>query len=154
MIEKVTIRLSENEYIIMQTHAHYWQSWCFGHFKHKLSRWLGPEIIVAVMYEKSFQNIASSIKFPKSGKSFHLEYYEVKAFIELLITKNDLPSQGLREMLENDLQTWKVSYSKKTMEDWYKSEEALQDTFGEFEDLGDVEFDIVNSIYNQHELLT
>lgn len=152
-MQKLTIRLSENEYIIMQTHAKYWQSWCFGHFKHKLSRGLDPEIIAAVMYEKYFEKDSSSIKFPKSGKAFFIEYYEAKAFVELICVAKDMPTQGVRVMLLDDMNNWKPSLSKLNMEQWYNTQEAMIDTFGEFDLLDDVQFEVVNSIYNQQELL-
>lgn len=149
----VTIRLTESEYTIMQAHAAYWLKWCYGHFSHKNSAGIPPEIIVAAMHRKYFEKKVSELKFPLSGKAFHLEYFEAKAYLEVTCVLDDLPSKQLRKLIQSDLSAWKISYSKPNLESWYKSEPSMVDTFGNFEEFDDNTFEIVNNIYNQLELL-
>lgn len=152
-MQLVTIRIDMYEYQLLQGYADYWLKWCYGHFSVRRSKGVEPEPIVAVMFNKYFSKRVDTVKFPRLGKSLHLEYYEAKALMEVTSICNDLPTISVRSKIDQELVNWKPSLSKPTMQDWYNTQEAVKDTFGEYEDLGDVEFEVVNSIYNQHELL-
>lgn len=150
----VTLRLSESEYTIMQVHAAYFLKWCYGHFSHRKSAGIPPEIIVAAMYQKYFSRKLSELRFPNSGRAFHLEYFEAKAYLEATCAIDDLPTKDLAKIIESDLETWKMSFSKPNMSTWYNSQPQMIDTFGTYEDLDDIQFEVVNNIYNQLELLS
>ena len=150
----VTIRLNESEYTIMQAHTAYWLKWCYGHFSHKNSAGIQPEIIVAAMHRKYFEKKISEFKFPMSGKAFHFEYFEAKAYLEATCALNDLPSKQVNKLIQSDLNAWKISYSKPNMESWYNSEPTMFNTFGSYNEMDDISFEIVNNIYNQLELLS
>jgi hypothetical protein len=150
----VTIRLSESEYTIMQAHTAYYLKWCYGHFSHRQSAGIMPEIIVAAMYHKYFGQKIAQVRFPRSGKAFHLEYFEAKAYLDATCVLNDLPSKDLNKQIQEQLNCWKMSYSKPNMETWYKSRPELLDTFGAYDELDDMQFEVINHIYNQLELLS
>lgn len=145
----VTIRLSESEYTIMQAHTAYFLKWCYGHFSHSQSAGIQPEIIVAAMHHKYFDKKISDVRFPNSGKAFHLEYFEAKAYLEATCVMNDLPSKDLNKQIEDQLKRWKISYTKPNMENWYRSNEKIQELFGPFDELDDMKFECVNSVYNK-----
>lgn len=89
-----------------------------------------------------------------SGKAFHFEYFEAKAYLEATCTLNDLPSKQVNKLIQSDLNAWKISYSKPNMESWYNSEPTMFNTFGSYNEMDDISFEIVNNIYNQLELLS
>jgi hypothetical protein len=145
----VTLRLSEAEYSIMQAHVFSCLNWCYAHFKHQKSTGIAPEIIVAGMYQDYFDKKLSEMKFPKSGKAFHFRYYEVKAYLEATCVVDDLPTKELRKMIETELNTWRISFTKGSMEDWYKSDVELSNIFGPFAELDDVAFEVIIGFYNR-----
>jgi hypothetical protein len=148
----VTIRLSESQYSIMQAHAAYYLKWCYGHFKHKKSQGIQPEIILAAMHGKYFDKKVSELRFPNSGKAFHLQYFEAKAYLECTCVVDDLPTKTLNKMIEADLEFWKISFTKPTMREWYDSKDELTEIYGNYDEMGDFEFEVINELYNQVEL--
>lgn len=154
MLQLVTIKIDQYEYQLIQGHSAYWLKWCYAHFNIRKSRGIPPEPIVAQMMYKYFSKRADMIKFPRLGKTLSVEYYEAQAFMEVTCVSNDLPTIQLRSKFDKELTNWKPSLSKPTMRQWYDAEEVIRESFGEYEDLDDIQFEVVNSIYNQHELLS
>ena len=153
MLQSLTIKIDQYEYQLLQGYADYWFKWCYAHFYVRKSRGIPPETIVAQMMGKYFSKRADMVKFPRLGKTLSIEYYEAQAFMEVTTVCDDLPTIQMRGKIDLELTNWKPSLSKPNMKQWYEAEEAMKDTFGEFEELDDMRFDVVNQIYNQHELL-
>jgi hypothetical protein len=151
---KVTIRLSEAEYCIMQAHTSYWLQWCFAHYKHSYTIRVDTEPIVAQMFGKYFSKKTSELsKFPKAGKAFEIEHYEIIAFLDL-VSQSDKPTADLCKILKEDAANWKPSLSKPNFEKWYNSPDnnILANLFGPFEGLDDVSYEYMIGIYNHKNL--
>lgn len=146
--------MDAHEYQILQGLADYWLRWCYAHFNIQKSRGIEPEPIVACMFHKYFSKIVDTIKFPYTGKALSIEYYEAKAFQEVTVFSNELSIIQIRAKMDKAITDWKPSLSKPTMKTWYDSSEAeaVKDTFGELETMGDAEYEVVNSIFNQNYL--
>ncbi len=151
-MQLITIRIDYYEYLLLQGHTDYWLKWCYAHFNVQKSRGIESEPIVAQMFKKYFSNRVDTVKFPKSGKALSIEYYEAKALQEVTCLCDDLPTISIRGKIDLELTNWKPSLSKPSMRQWYDTQEAVRDTFGEFEDLQEPIFEVVNSIYNQEYL--
>lgn len=153
-MQKITIRIDAHEYQILQGLADYWLRWCYAHFNIQKSRGVEPEPIVGCMFQKYFSRIVDTITFPRSGKVLSIEYYEAKAFQEVTVYYNDLPTVQIRAKIDKGITDWKPSLSKPTMRNWYDSPEAdsVKEVFGELETMGEVEFEVVNNIFNQNYL--
>ena len=152
-MQMLTIKIDMYEYQLFQGYCDYWLRWCYGHFNITRSKGVEPEPIIAVMFQKYFNRRVDTIKFPRLGKTLSIEYYEAKAFMEVTSICNDLPTITLRSKIDQELINWKPSLSKPSMKQWYDINDAVRDTFGEYDELKEAEYEVVNRIYNQSELL-
>ncbi len=153
-MQLVTIRIDSYEYQILQGYCDYWLRWVYAHFSFQRSSSIPPEPIVAQMFDKYFSRRVDGIRFPNSGKAFSFEYCEAIAFMKATCTCDDLPTVSIRAKIDKALVDWKPSLSKPTMKNWYNTNKSsgVKDTFGDFELLSEVEYEVVNSIFNQENL--
>lgn len=151
MLQLLTVKIDQYEYQLLQGYADHWLKWCYAHFSVRKSNGIPPEPIVAQMMGKYFSKRVDMIKFPRLGKALSIEYYEAKAFMDVTTVCNDLPTIQLRAKFDLELTNWKPSLSKENMRQWYDSQEIVKNVFGDYEDLDDVSFEMVNNIYNHEE---
>ena len=149
-MQSVTIRLDRNDYEVLRNKTHYWLQWCYGHFKTRKSQGIEPEPIVATMYERYFSKYPNHYNLRETPKNFHVDYYEAKALMEVTCVCIDSPTVKVRKIIQTALDEWQPSLSQLTMQKWYEKEEAMVDTFGPYDDLSDLNFEVVNNIYNQN----
>lgn len=149
MIQPVTIKVNQHQYALLQIQTKYFENWLFAHFRFQTGGSLSPEPAVAGMFYKYFEKNLEYFRFPKGGKIINLDYTEAKAYQQVTCICDDLPTIEIRALIDKALMDWKPSLSKQSMQQWYLSDDYMQETFGAWEELDEYDFEYVVEFYNR-----
>lgn len=149
-MNSVCIRIDENQYLILQNYIEYYEKLVYAHFSFRKSIGVEPEIIVGLMYEKYFSKPSHHVRFGVTGKLFRLSYPEAKSLWSLMSTEDSLGILQIRAQIDQELTNWRPSYMIPNIKDWYNKEAPvhLRDTFGDFDELDDISYEIVIESFN------